>query len=299
MKVTFISNKNNSSNSFKKDISFEAGLTSEMLREIQKADVVEISRKFAKQGIPTDFQGNKAIAWYNEKSIKILKQLNKKYKLRWPLPEGIFMVDFANLNGVNPDMYGFCNMVPYKLIKNSDKIIQPGTVFFNNFETFKKQVPQKYQWLFDWNYINEIADYRYENKDSATACFLDIVLHEAIHAAWIKRLLYKFKGDVLAKKIELANEPKQIAEYQRKYGPKVSQICDYTLTSPFDSVACDMSRTIINSLDKETLLPIKNPFIDTPYENLSISQRVDLPVYSDQDRPLKEILRYIWNGKLE
>lgn len=270
-----------------------------MLREIQNADVVKISKRLAKQGIPTDFQGNKAIAWYNEQSIKILKQLNKKCKLRWPLPEGIFMVDFADLNGVDPGMYGFCNMVPYKLIKNSDKIIQPGVIFFNNFETVKKQVPPKYQWLFDWNYINEIADFRYENKDSATACFLDIVLHEDIHVAWIKRLLYKFKGDVLAKNIELANEPEQLEKYQEKYGPKISQICKYALTSPFDAVACDASRIIADSLDMKTLLPIKNPFIDTPYENLSALQRTNLPVYSDQDRPLKEILRYIWNGKLE
>jgi hypothetical protein len=60
-----------------------------------------------------------------------------------------------------------------------------------------------------------------------------------------------------------------------------------------------MSRLIADSLDKTTLKPIKNPFKNTPYENLSFWQRRNIPKYSDEDRPLNEILRNFWNGKFD
>ncbi len=91
----------------------------------------------------------------------------------------------------------------------------------------------------------------------------------------------------------------QIEEYQKKYGKKLSQICNYALKNPFEAVACDISRVIADSLDKNTLMPIRNPFIGTPYEKLSFWQRVNIPKYSDEERPLKEILRNFWNGKFE
>jgi len=51
---------------------------------------------------------------------------------------------------------------------------------------------------------------------------------------------------------------------------------------------------LINSIDKETLKPIKNPFVGTPYEKGLISQE-----YSYRKRPLPEILGNIWNGKFD
>ena len=52
-------------------------------------------------------------------------------------------------------------------------------------------------------------------------------------------------------------------------------------------------------LDKETLMPTKNPFKGTPYEKLSFWQRVNIPNCSDDERSLNEILRNFWNGKFE
>lgn len=58
-----------------------------------------------------------------------------------------------------------------------------------------------------------------------------------------------------------------------------------------------MTRSVVSCLDKDTLMLTRNPFIGTPYENLSFWQRVNVSDYSDEDRPLKEILRRFWNGK--
>ncbi len=59
-------------------------------------------------------------------------------------------------------------------------------------------------------------------------------------------------------------------------------------------IDCDLPTRIINSLDKENLKPIKNPFTNTPYEKNVIAQK-----YSDLERPLQEILQNFWNGKFD
>ena len=60
-----------------------------------------------------------------------------------------------------------------------------------------------------------------------------------------------------------------------------------------------MSRIIANSLDKETLMPTKNPFINTPYEKFYFWQSKKTPIYQEKDRALNEILRNFWNGKFD
>lgn len=62
-----------------------------------------------------------------------------------------------------------------------------------------------------------------------------------------------------------------------------------------------MSKTITESLDKNTIHPNKQPFIDTAFEKLFFWQpkRIKIPVYSDEERPLIEIIRSFWNGDFQ
>lgn len=284
MKVIFSFQNNNYSKPQNFQVNFEAGLTPKMIQEIQRADVLEISSNLAKKGILTDFQENKIVAWGCEKTVDIFEQLNKKYKLKLALPKGIYVKDF-NLLHENPNVLGTCNMLPSKLIKNSDERIPERTIFFNS--------------LHNWENIDKISDNDYARGLSSTPHFLNFGLHEAIHSSHEYRLLEKQGADILAKELRLYKKEKQIIEFQRKYGERISQICNSAQADPFEAIACDIPRVIINALDEETLLPTKNPFIGTPYENLSFWQRVDMPNYSDQERPLNEILRNFWNGKFE
>jgi len=65
-------------------INFKAGLTSKMLQEIQREDVLEISSRLAQKGIPTDFKNNKIVAWCCDKTIDILQKLNDRdYAASW------------------------------------------------------------------------------------------------------------------------------------------------------------------------------------------------------------------------
>ncbi len=59
------------------------------------------------------------------------------FGLKLALPKGIFVEDFKDLNVDNPSMYGFCNLAPTKLKKNSDEITPSRIIFFNSFKQLK------------------------------------------------------------------------------------------------------------------------------------------------------------------
>lgn len=285
MKVIFSFQKNNSSTPQKQNVVFGAGLTPKMMQEIQRTDVLEISRKLAQKGIPNDFKDNKVIAWCSNKIIAIFELLNKKYKLKLALPEGIYVEDFKLLKEQDPNALGTCNMLPTKLKTYSDEVIQPRTVFFNN--------------LHNWENIDQIADKDFITGLSSTPHFLNFGLHEVIHSAHEDRLLNILGAKAVVRELDLYKNQGQSVRYQQKYGEQVSQICSYAKTDPFETIACDVPRVITDVLDKETLMPRKNPFIDTPYENLSFWQRFNKTRSSENTNSLSRILQHFWDGKFD
>lgn len=299
MKVVFSFQKDSLAKPQKQSVVFGAGLTPKMMQEIQQADILTISSKLAKKGIPTDFKENKVIAWCCDKIVEIFEQLNKEFGQKLALPKGIFVEDFEKLNIDNPIIPGFLNPTRTNLIINSDEIIPAQTIFFNSYKSISNSIPSEMKKYYDWDFINEIADYDFSKKYSSTDFFLYYFLHEFSHLTHEDRLLNKMSSQNFDKKLDLIKSKVQIEQYHKKYGEKVSQICNNALENPFDAVACDMSWVIAESLDPKTLLPTRNPFIGTPYENLSFWQKVNIPNYMDEERPLNEILRRFWNGKFD
>lgn len=285
MKVIFSILNNNLPGSKKSKPNFGAGLTTRMIQEMRQADPLQISNRFARKGIPTDFKGNKVVAWLNEKTLDIFERFRRDLGLKTILPRGIFVEDFNRLNIDNPNAYSFCNLVQTELIKGSDEIIQPGTIFFNS--------------LHNWEQIDSIADNDYQTRHASTNFFLYKPFHEFSHLAHENNLLRQYYGNDVLKKIEFVRSPKQIDEYKRKYGLRVSQICEYAQTDPLEAIACDIPRVVASSLDPTTLLPTRNLFVGTPYQRLSLWQRWHLHEYSDKERPLPEVLRNFWNGKFD
>lgn len=281
----FFPKKDNSSKPQRQYIVFGAGLTSKMMQEIQETDALEISRKLAKKGIPTDFKDNKVVAWCCDKIMAIFEQLNEKYKLRLTLPAGIYVEDFRLLREQDPNDLGTCNMLPTKLKLYSDDVIQPQTIFFNS--------------LHNWENIDRISDNDFATGISSTPHFLNFGLHEVVHSAHEDRLLDALGAQALAKELDLYKKQGLRARYQQKYGTLVSQICDYAKTDPFEAIACDIPKIIVSVLDKETLMPTKNPFTGTPYENLSFWQRLNKAGSSGDINLLNEILRRFWNGEFD
>lgn len=281
MKIRFFTQNNNSIKSSKIPITFGAGLTPKMMQEVYKADIVAISAKLAQKGIPNDFKGNKMLAWCCDKTVNIFQQFNKRFGLNLALPQEIHVEDFRKLNVDNPQMYGFCNLAPFKLRKGSGDDVPSRALFFNS--------------LHKWEDIDSISDKRYKEKLASTDFFLDIPFHEFIHSAHEDRLLDLYDGEILLEKLQSLEDPRQILMYQKKYGPKLSKISKYALNNPLDAIACDLSRRIANSIDKENLIPAKNPLTGVPYQkDLSKFQKLQLKL-----SPINNTLRNFWNGSFE
>lgn len=302
MKAVFSFQKNNFSSPQKQNIKFGAGLTTKMVDEIIKSDVLEISDKLAQKGIKTDFQNNKVVAWCSEKTIEIYEDLSKICGIKKILPNGIYFDDFVNLNVDNPESMGFCNFTETAIRKNSDENTQSKTIFFNTFESIKNTLSNEDKYLYSWdiNDLDKAADMHYATKFMSIGHFLNPFIHEIItHVLHIRNLQKEIGGKAIVKKVESFKDTQQIEKINSKYESKLSQICNYALTNPLEAVACDMSRVIVGCLDKDTLMPIRNPFVKTPYEKLSLFKRMNIPYYTDEERPLIEILRNFWNGKFD
>ena len=302
MKVVFSFQSNNSSKPQKQNVAFGAGLMPEFEQAIRNADVLEISHGFAKQGIETDFKGNKFVAWGCKIVINALQDANRRFRAGFVFPSGICVEDFGKLNVDDPMMTGVCNLTPTFLRKNSTEKTPPRTIFFNSFES----IPQgKKRYVHSWDAVNvdKSADEAYATKFKSTDFFLERMLHEFSHVIHGKNVEEKIGGKALAAEARsFQEEPSRIERYRAEYGEIMSQICRYAEeTDPFEAVACDMTGLFANAFDKRTLMLTRNPLIDTPYENLHFWQpkRIRIPVYSKEKRPPTEIKRDFWNGKFD
>lgn len=266
--------------SYKNDVWFEADLTPKMLQEIQQSDILNIANRLVKKDIQNDFRDNKVVAWCCDKTVQIFEQLNKEFGQKLALPKGIYVENFKNLNVENPLLLGTCNLKLSELRKNSDEAIPSRTLFFNS--------------IHNWDNIDSISDTQYAAKQFSTDHFLYAFLHEFIHASHEDKLLNKFGGKKLAKKLDSLNEVEKLDEYRKKYGEEVKKICNYADNTPLDAIACDMSKVISDVLDNDTLTPTRNPFIGTPYNRKHFWQKT--PIDSN---PLNNILRNFWNGRFE
>jgi len=248
-------------------------MTMKIANEIKSANIAEISGNFAKQGISTDFQGNKVIAWCCQKTLGIFNELNRKYGLKLGLPKAIYVNDFSQLKCPDEiDGHAFHLFLPCKIKPGSEQIFSERTLFFNRDS-------------YAWKNINEFADVRFKNSNAASNNFLDVFTHEFSHPAHVVNLRRKQNAETYTQFIYDA--------LKERNKQKLSTICDYAAKNPIEAIGCDLSRTVIDSLNSN-LVPIKNSFANSPYEKLSVWDRL---FGADEDE-LNQLLRDFWNGKL-
>lgn len=234
-----------------------------------------------------DFQENKTVAWCCKKVVDIINELNHKHKLNLSLPKGVFVENFDNLNVTDKSMYGFCNMQPTKLFKETDIYVPSRTLFFNSFEGKNFLTNQKF---YNWKNIDGIADYKFENKSAPTDYFLDIFFHEFAHVIHEDHLIKTLGANTVAEKLQQIEQLHQSNLYKLKYGQELSKICNYAQETPLEAVSCDMSQRLSNNIDKNKLQYDKNPLKDSPYDN---------QFFQLFNTKLDNILRKFWKGKFE
>ncbi len=270
-------------------ISFRAGLTAQMKREISACDVKKITEEFTKSGVNADFKDNKAAAWCSLKCLEIIKYLNKEYHLNLGLPKGVYVEDFRELNINSKTSLGFLNLAPASLYKNSARITPEKSIFLNDFKEFNHAGGNAY-----WNRLDGIADENFDKRISATDFFLEPILHEFLHAVHEENLSQKLGGKKLVKAIQDTCKPEKLRKFRMKHELLLENICCYAAVNPFEAVACDMSKRAISNLDKETLLPQNNFIQESPYSKIPV-----LKSFFIKEDKLSHLLRRFWNGKFE
>ena len=260
---------------------FKAGLTRQMQAEINHCDPVKISNELAKMGVPSDFKNNKVIAWCSFKCTEIINNINQKYQLHLALPKGIFVEEFSELIDVNPDALATCNISRDRLHPNSKKVTKEQTILIN----LNSAEGENF-----WDNVDNIAEENLACSISPTNHFLDTFLHEFCHSLHLGNLINKMKFIPALMSIYDTMEEDYLENFQAKYGEIISErICEYASEAPMETVACDLTKRIIETLNLKTLLPNKNFVKNSPY-------KVSRPKSSDE---LDIKLNRFWNGNFK
>ncbi len=85
-----------------------------------------------------------------------------------------------------------------------------------------------------------------------------------------------------------------IDSYKKNYINLTSKICDYAGHSPNETIACDISKRIVNHLDKNNLCPNSNFVKNSPYTTNKIGLQL-----SRFCNPLNKLLKSIWDGNFK
>ena len=171
------------SNNLEKHAVFKAGLTPQIRREISKLDTNFLEKEFAKLNVECSLKGNQAIGGILAYSANILEEGFNKYSLPVIyLPPSVYVYDNSELIDEEPEpdeTMGFC-------IEEADKIIK-GEPSFDTTSVFIQNQPD------DIDYLDKLAEDSYKSNFSASAHFMQYVLHELFHAVHLD-LIFKRDG---------------------------------------------------------------------------------------------------------
>ena len=260
---------------------FRAGMTKQMYQEIRNCDTKKVSDYLQRNNIYSDFKGNKVVAWCALKCTEIIKKINSKLGTRFALPTEIYVEDFYKLKA-NVNTIGLTNLAPTKLYINNHRIVPNNVIFFNEFKDENYKGGNAF-----WDNLDRVADSNYANGLSPTNFFLDTFLHEFAHSAHITNIIKKLGGENYIKTLLEFLNPNYLQNYQLLHRLLTPKICEYAAENPLETVACDLSKHIVEDIDKNELEPINNLVPKSPY-------------FSDNTSSLStfdKILKLIWEGK--
>lgn len=271
-------------------LNFQAGMTKAIRQEINSTDINKISNMlYRENGIVSDFKQNKAVAWSSAKCVELIKSLNKNYNLQLGLPKGIFVEDFNALHINDKTATGTTNFLPSLLLENSNEIVPENTIFFNEFKELNYKGGNEY-----WDKIDKWSDINFDEHFSATDFFMEIFIHEFTHVIHSNNLLKNMSMQKLAEKFNQTQNPIYLRKFHDKYENWLNNICIYASSHPFEAVACDLSKRIIDNTDKNTFGISKNIISQSPYERTNfITRKLK---YKDM---IDKLLNSIWRGKID
>lgn len=272
---------NKTSNRNRYNPTFKSGLTKDMLYQIPDNNVY-INKYFKKNNINVDFKNNNAIAYCCFQSLEYIKLLNKKLGSNFGLPNQIIVEDFNKLKGNLNDSWGICNLLPTKLYKNSDKIVPERTVMFNsNLMCYKDKSLLEY--------MNDVAEFQKQENIESSSHFLIKFMHEFAHSIHEENLQRKYSSLKVVKIIKDFLNPDNIRNFQSQFSNGISQkICKYAAVNPFETVACDLSKKILNPSEEKFDVYMKE----------NIFQKIFKEKDKHNENKIDTLIKNTWNGKM-
>lgn len=267
--------------------SFRAGLTKKFKNEINYCSVQKISKELKTLNIKTDFKGNKLLAWCALQCIKLITEINNRYGLNLALPKGIFVEDFSRLKKNTKDAYCYVNTIPKLLYSDKNVLVPEKTIFINEFKEMNYDGGNAI-----WDQVDELADMNFENKTTTTDFFLETFLHEFAHVMHEGNMQKNHSSSELLK-IIISMVKGQEPTFQKLKPEITEKISEYATTNPLEMIACDLSKRIINCTSKETLQPIGDFTIKSPYKKQNLFKKL-----LERKDNLEIMLKNTWNGKL-
>lgn len=267
--------------------SFRAGLTKKFKNEINYCSVQKISKELKTLNIKTDFKGNKLLAWCALQCIKLITEINNRYGLNLALPKGIFVEDFSRLKVNTKDAYCYVNTIPKLLYSDKNVLVPEKTIFINEFKEMNYDGGNAI-----WDQVDELADMNFENKTTTTDFFLETFLHEFAHVMHEGNMQKNHSSSELLK-IIISMVKGQEPTFQKLKPEITEKISEYATTNPLEMIACDLSKRIINCTSKETLQPIGDFTIKSPYKKQNLFKKL-----LERKDNLEIMLKNTWNGKL-
>ena len=261
--------------------SFKAGMNDYVKARFANFYAPYVSNNFRTVGIDADFGYNRPVACCCVVVYNIFDYLSKNYNLPfWAKPPSIRIYnDHELLIPKLKGSLGFC-IPESQYVLMDQPAFEARSLFLNNAYNTT-------------NAIDDVANKNYQNRWSSTDHFLHTYIHEWAHNIHIDILYRTFGYDGMCPRARARYNswygapydpnpsvngvqhliqnifPKSYSDKEKeKIKKEISQYAAGTITpdgrkiggNPFEVVAEYMTKNIVETLDKNTLLPTRNPF---------------------------------------
>ena len=264
MKISRNINTNN-------NVSFNAGLTKQIRKNIAQIDVKTIEEQFAQHNIQADFKNSKSIAGCVVLASNLITEAKEKYNfLSGFLPQYIRAYKPEELSLKESDLADFCISGSKDVLKKEAPY--PATSIFYVKGWFNSSARM----------INFFMELSHLVKTSSSNHFLHDYLHELIHAMHIDAIYKKYgleEDNDYARELYPNKNPsgyKHILEmgeynFSKEERKQITPIFGrYATTNKLELFAEVVTKMFVDSIDKKTMTLKSNPLEQLKNYNIFI-----------------------------
>lgn len=226
----------------KSNASFKAGLNKNVVRLQHVFDCKYAENYLKKQGIHSDFLHNKPLALATNIAVDILNKLHSTFSLFPFWSPSINVYNRQDLL-LGPDLYHFCIPEPKKVLVNKP-MYDKTSIFYSNIQSLER--------------LDDYAEQAYKSGMKPSNHFLADIIHEMMHAIFVKRIYDKYQNGALNVLNDL-----QYKHFENNENEIIGNILGIEAMQPLNQYhevfANTFTKIICSSLNKNNLTINNNP----------------------------------------